>query len=269
MKTKHYSPLAQQGFSLLELSIVLTIIGLIAGSVIVGQEVLKQAEMRSIVNDVSKYSAAVDMFRQQYDAIPGDMTNATTVWGTASGGCPGGARTTTQTCNGNGNGLLTLSEIAASSPEWWEAWVHLSNARLIEGRFSGITNTAGLTETRIGVNVPKARRTDTGFTLYSLIQTTGTTTYFSGDYRLVLGIGRDGGGTETRFDSFSPGEMMSVENKVDDGRPGTGIVRAYKSANCVSDATAGANQITTTYNLSYSGPACGMMYSIAGDPEYY
>ncbi len=54
---------SQLGFTLIELSIVLVIIGLIVGGVLVGQDLIKAAETRATVGQVEKYNAAVNTFR--------------------------------------------------------------------------------------------------------------------------------------------------------------------------------------------------------------
>src|SRR5438477_2747635 len=64
---------SQQGFTLIELSIVLVIIGLIVGGILVGQDLIKAAEIRATVGQVEKYNSAVNTFRSKYNGIPGDI----------------------------------------------------------------------------------------------------------------------------------------------------------------------------------------------------
>ena len=63
---------AQPGFSLVELSIVLVILGLLTGGILAGQSLIRAAELRSISTDYSRYIAAVQAFRDKYFALPGD-----------------------------------------------------------------------------------------------------------------------------------------------------------------------------------------------------
>ena len=72
------------GFSLVELSIVLVILGLLVGGVLTGQSLIRAAELRSVSTEYSRYVASVHTFRDKYFALPGDMTNATQFWGTAA-----------------------------------------------------------------------------------------------------------------------------------------------------------------------------------------
>jgi len=66
----------QQGFTLIELSIVLVIIGLIVGGILVGQDLIKGAEIRATVAQVEKYNSAVNTFRTKFNAMPGDIPQA-------------------------------------------------------------------------------------------------------------------------------------------------------------------------------------------------
>ena len=62
-----------EGFTLVELSIVLVIIGLIVGGVLVGQDLIAAARIRSQLSQIDKYNIAVNTFRLKYNVLPGDM----------------------------------------------------------------------------------------------------------------------------------------------------------------------------------------------------
>ncbi len=66
----------KSGFTLIELSIVLVIIGLIVGGVLVGQDLIKAAEIRATIGQLEKYDAAVNTFRGKYNGLPGDLRGA-------------------------------------------------------------------------------------------------------------------------------------------------------------------------------------------------
>jgi len=82
----------RSGFTLIELSIVLVVIGLIVGGVIAGQSLMRSSQLQSIISDQAKYVEAAKQFREKYGFWPGDFPNATTSWG-AMTTCPPAAWT--------------------------------------------------------------------------------------------------------------------------------------------------------------------------------
>lgn len=260
------------GFSLLELSIVLVIIGLLAGGVMVGQDLIRQSELRSIMTDINKVQTAINAFKSKYSALPGDIRNATAYWGTAAT-CPATAAaplTTQATCNGNGNGTLYPSEIDGTSPEWWLLWQHLANAGLFEGSFTGASVTA-TTQARPGRNVPETKISGVGFTVQSLLMpVTNNLSWWYGNHDLMLSFGYEQANTGTTSPAFSPIDVNGIDTKMDDGRPGMGVLRTLKNIGCVLGLTAGNattfSQSTAEYDLTQSARTCSFTYSLAGNP---
>ncbi|MFN7113168.1 MAG: prepilin-type N-terminal cleavage/methylation domain-containing protein [Alphaproteobacteria bacterium] len=68
--------LSDRGFTLVELAIVMTIIGLLIGGILKGQEMIITARVNATIAQVKGYEAAVTTFKDVYDAVPGDMPNA-------------------------------------------------------------------------------------------------------------------------------------------------------------------------------------------------
>jgi prepilin-type N-terminal cleavage/methylation domain-containing protein len=71
----------QQGFTLVEIAIVLVIIGLLLGGILKGQEMITQAKIKNVIADMSGVSAAMYGYQDRYKALPGDDRNAATRWG--------------------------------------------------------------------------------------------------------------------------------------------------------------------------------------------
>ena len=55
------------GFTLIELSIVLVIIGLIIGGVLIGQDLVKSSQIRSLASQLQQYKSAVATFENKYN----------------------------------------------------------------------------------------------------------------------------------------------------------------------------------------------------------
>ena len=85
---------SQGGFTLVEIAIVLVIIGLLLGGVLKGQELITQAKIRNVANDINGMSAAVYGYQDRYKKFPGDDNDAATRW------------TNPATESGDGNGAV-------------------------------------------------------------------------------------------------------------------------------------------------------------------
>ncbi len=64
------------GFTLIELSIVLVIIGLVVGGVLFGKDLIAAAEVRSQISQIREFNLAVRTFQTKYNCLPGDCKKA-------------------------------------------------------------------------------------------------------------------------------------------------------------------------------------------------
>jgi prepilin-type N-terminal cleavage/methylation domain-containing protein len=238
-------------FSLVELSIVLVILGLLVGGVLSGQSLIRAAELRSNIADMSRHQAAFQSFRDKYFALPGDMANATQFWGTdtvsACSTTPvaGDRVGKTATCDGNGNGQI--QQAAPASPEMFRVWQHLANAGLIEGSYTGVAGTFSAQDHDPGINAPALKGGNSfGVSVYylgSLPAGYATAYLFEGDYGNAFGYGYCNG-----YDCVSPGikpeDAWNIDTKLDDGKPGTGKIITRVSC-AVAGCLPNCNSATT------------------------
>ena len=89
----------QSAFTLIELSIVMVIIGLLVGGVLVGNDLIYAASVRAQIAQIQDIETQINTFKIKYNCLPGDCANATDFFGTTS--LQGDAVN-----NGNGDGII-------------------------------------------------------------------------------------------------------------------------------------------------------------------
>jgi prepilin-type N-terminal cleavage/methylation domain-containing protein len=257
----------RNGFSLVELSIVLVILGLLVGGVLTGQSLIRAAELRSVSTEFAKYQAAVNTFRDKYFQLPGDMNNATSFWGAAHATpatCLTTVGTGTQTCNGNGNGRIGptgASGVALPDEEHerYRTWQQLANAGLIEGSYTWVNGpAAGTVDAIIGTNVPRAKLTQGGWTLVYVGTTSSHAAYYDSAYGNMFVFGGQHATDFTITAIIKPEEAWNIDTKLDDGRPSQGGVLSFKSSiapGCATNDTSAAE-----YTLTSSNITCSMIF---------
>ena len=65
----------RDGFTIIELSIVLVIIGLLAGGILLGRDLIEAARIRAQGSQIESYEMAINTFRLKYNMLPGDLTS--------------------------------------------------------------------------------------------------------------------------------------------------------------------------------------------------
>ena len=267
----------QIGFTLIELSIVLVIIGLLVGSVLMGKDLIRASEIRSTISQIEKYNTAVNTFRSKYGGIPGDLkyTEASgfgfySIWFAPYIGYSG---------YGDGNGLIR-SGFGAGPPstvvnlygEPFMFWRHLSDAKLIDGNYGENLNWAAETSAMSGVDtinafLPTSKLTGSTIAVGSPLN--GVNYFLLTKVTSIIGIGAFG----TSENPLTAHEAYTIDSKIDDGLPATGTVFAIDAISAVNSST-GLNHPNTwktvsavagcvassAYVLTQTTPSCSLRF---------
>ena len=251
------------GFSLVELSIVLVILGLLTGGILTGQSLIRAAELRAVTTEIQEYSTALYTFKNKYFALPGDMPNATQFWGKDATFCNAhsGTASPTGTCNGNGDGSIDRGISGGNAfAENYTLWKHLALSGLINGQYTGVTGSGGIYHSIIGENSPALKLS--GSTFYMITEViTGNHIWLDGTYTNSLIIAKPNS-FWTDAAVLAPEEAWNIDKKIDDGHPGMGKVNIGRWGDCTTPTSGAAvsSNRNISYNLQNNSTLCNLIF---------
>lgn len=114
----------QRGFTLVELSIVLLIVGLLLGGVLKGQALIDSAKVKNLAQDLRSIPALAHAYQDKYRALPGDDIGAVLHLCGSAAAC---------TRAGDGNGMVDGDWDASGDAESLRFWQHLRLAGIATG----------------------------------------------------------------------------------------------------------------------------------------
>lgn len=197
----------KKGFTLVELSIVLVIIGLLIGGILVAESLIGTTKTQTFISQIQQYDVATNTFFDKFGALPGDaarMTGATP--GDSDGYIEAAAYTT----------LVNSEEIS-------NFWPHLSLTGLSKvggGNFAA-TMASGI---QLDTNAPRAKvGTNVGIIGFGSAAAGGNF-YFAGNCSAMTN------GTVNCTDGVLDQDAVGVDTKIDDGVGTTGDVLGFDGA---------------------------------------
>ena len=239
-------------FSLVELSVVLVIIGLLITAISTGTKLVEQSKVNTVISQLREYEYAYNNFYMTYNAFPGDISNATSYFsGTQDGN---GNDIIESACSGGPNGL-----------EPYMAMQHLNLAGLIQHNYTGVGVVDGAEAERaeIGTNIAATSFGGIGM----LIRYMATITVYSGasDSVVESNLIQLGGPHQTctgaHDTTLKTVYSYNIDKKIDDALPSKGKV--YSGSVFSSCVEAGATD--DQYNLDDDSQLCRSFYTLSNN----
>lgn len=212
----------QLGFSLIEVAIGFVIIGLFAGVILKGRELIENARLQKTVSQILSFQVACHSFKEKYSALPGDWGGAQELWGEKA-------------TNGNQNGFLEGRGLESGSEAIF-FWHHLTLAGLIscsEAPSSGLPS--------FGRGAPTCPLGG-GFTVED------SPDDLEGLW-MILGKQRGERGTGALL---TPAQAQFLDQKLDTGNPVMGDIRALEG----DGVPRGKCVLQGAYNLTVKDASC-------------
>jgi prepilin-type N-terminal cleavage/methylation domain-containing protein len=223
------------GFTLVELSMVIVIIGLLVAGVIGGQNLVQNAKLQNVVKEIREYDAAITAFKDKFKYYPGDLPTAASYWGTYAVGPP-----ITGATNGNGNWQVEF----ASGTEDFQFWRQLALAGFIPGTYTGAISGARY---GVGVNAPGSVITGGSYQIAYVTATYGT----NGNFMQYGSLTGNAGNGHLNGQIMSSGDAYLIDTKIDDGLASSGSLYTARSALYQNDATRCASANFTAASATY------------------
>ena len=221
-----------KAFTLLELAIVLVIIGLLAGGITGGIQIIHTAKLHNVISEFIRHQANIVHFQDKFKYYPGDFPSAYNYFGTA---CAESALL----CNGNGNWSLD-----DNLGERIQAWRHLGLAHLVNTLYSG--KDAGTPDFQPGTNVPASVFNNSYYFLTHTASSGRMFGYAGNAMQLVSYHQNSSNGS-----SLNAQDAYYIDRKMDDGKanggqmfvlPGAGMVNGQ----CIDSSNPDAAEFILT-----------------------
>jgi len=266
----------KKAFSLIEISIVLVIVGLIVAGVVGSKHLIENYKTAFAVTNMSKFNSLVSSYRSKYKSLPGDGGDIETRFRTAVDD-PAVDKNENELHNGNADGFIGTnnSDNPALEQESLSFFQGLYLADILDRPFTGQIPTTDSDPDITLINKNGKQHyptTKLGDNTFLYLRTDDFGRKFRKQTRMAIGVSSNSTG------AVSPRIAEKIDKKIDDGNPLTGVIITVdydtSQAKCLTcggeatslDAIASYEDMTTAvYNTdtdTEDDPACTVMKNL-------
>lgn len=226
-----------RAFTLIELSIVMVIIGLLIASISGASNLIRNAKLSNIIKEISSLKAAIDVFEVKYGELPGDFSGANSLWSDCA--------------NGGGNGELTAAEGKDAVAHMYYADI-LPKSPVKSATKASMTNVCTEGQYYLSDTLRIAYYLDGLANVLSqdIPNDAFGTTELKRSFIVLAGIDTSANTTDNQS-ALETKDAHHIDRKMDDGIPNKGYVAGHQNGNqstCLASAT--------TYDLDVEGKIC-------------
>ena len=238
----------KSGFTLVELSIVLVIIGLLIGGVLVGQSLIKNTKKFEYIRELQLFKFHYEDFKSKFKQIPGDFSKRSVILG--------GAR------NGNGDGIIDWNgdeagdfwdDLFYDNEDWEENYKVYGTTHLLRDPNAATTYDSDFYygNGRHGTILRADWYTDESGIVDS--------------ENVIFYTNRRTGDGRVDAVSIKATTLLDIDKKIDDGLAWTGLIRGhlgYSDAASANTTCSYDNGGTRYYKVDEEDLNCRMLYLI-------
>lgn len=137
-------------------------------------------------------------------------------------------------------------------------WVHLANAGLVPGTYTGIAGSGAANHCLLGQNMPNAKLGNAGWCVRTVNANEDSSFQFSVGPAMQLKIGASSSSSMNNSAVMSSEEAWGIDVKMDDGKPAVGRVIVIRYPNCTNAAN--STSLDADYRFNVSGIQCALAF---------
>jgi prepilin-type N-terminal cleavage/methylation domain-containing protein len=205
----------QSAFTLVELAIVIVVLGILVSGIVAGQSIIKSSKVRSVISEYKQYSTAINAFKLEYGALPGDFKDASDYWDNVD--------------DGNGDKKVVRTQ----GYEVGSVWEHLKEAEIIQGEYDSRADTSVLLSQSCGIRVPCSKYDGAHWAFGTSIHAPFHNNTTSN--KLMLNSTARTNNAVLPRNVIHVKDAYNIDKKIDDGKPTRGRVGSYYNDGSISN----------------------------------
>jgi prepilin-type N-terminal cleavage/methylation domain-containing protein len=198
----------KNGFTLVELSIAIVIIGLLIGGILIGESLIKSAKINAFIRQIQQIDIATSNFKLKFKSLPGDTNKLSPI--------------------GDNDGIIedavNLLNAVRFTGESANFWSHLSLSGFDPNQRYTSTITGTFNSSKMNLNGPIAKTGEQASIVIGIPVGGRPNTYLIANYQQLgptdnfyAGVAAGSNPAGAEANAIKVTELLAIDSKIDDG----------------------------------------------------